>query len=193
MSATGTTLKGNADMKEIIRDYRRAYRKMILGYWISTLVVIGAFFLSGVILHGKMMVPAILAAAFLFGLSCFLSFNILIKEPGRFKQYFNGLPDNVRERVIAQYPKASRLGQSRFMEEYLIFYNERRIVLLVFKEIMSVDDRGRTLAIKNLDGTETFMPVRAGEMSAVIMAVLRSKNPRIKFMIGGKKVNLNKK
>ena len=79
------------------------------------------------------------------------------------------------------------------MKEYLIFYHDRKIELLKFGEIKSVDDRGRVLAIKCLDDREIFMPVRVGETSAIIMAVFRAENPRIKFMIDGKKVNFNKK
>lgn len=180
-------------MKEIIRDYRKAHSRTIFGYWISTAVIVGVFFLSGVILQRKTAIPAAIVAAFLVGLSCFLSFSVIVKEPARFKRYFGELPPNEREAVLAQYPKASKLGVGRFMKEYLIFYHERKIELLKFGEIKSVDDRGRVLAIKCLDDREIFMPVRVGETSAIIMAVFRSENPRIKFMIDGKKVNFNKK
>ena len=180
-------------MNKIISDYRRANTRVLVGYWLCTLLVIAGFFLSGVIFKTYLAIPALVLALFLTAVSVITTLNITVKVPHKFKREFEILSPDIQASVSKQYPKAAKLGASRFMDDCFIYCSGRQICLLRYDEIRSVEDRGKELGLTLRDGKTSALTVHAGENPAIIMAALRSKNNRIKFFINGKEVDFNKR
>lgn len=180
-------------MDKIISDYRRANARVPIGYWICTVFVTAGFFLSGVIFKTRLAIPSLILALFLMTVSVITTLDIAVKFPRKFKREFEMLPPDTQSSVSKQYLKAAKLGANRFMDDCFVYYSGRRIGLLRYDDILSVEDRGKDIGLTLRDGKTSALTVHAGENPAVIMAALRSKNDRIKFFINGKEVDFGKK
>lgn len=173
-------------MNRIISDFRRYYRKKIIIFWVEFAVIALGLAVSGVIVREKTRLMAIIVLASLFALTLWNTLSILVIAPRDFGKRLSELPEKTRTEIISQYQSAKDMGGRWFLEEYVLFHRNRKIVLLRYDEIRSAEPKGFNLELKLQDGKTELLPIKPDENPAVTVAVLRSREPRISVMLNGK-------
>ena len=106
--------------------------------------------------------------------------DALITAPCRLKAQLEALPENELEEVISSYPDAKSLGERWFLPQHILFYTNRRAVIIRYDAIKTVSpDKNGDLRLGTSCG-DIVMPVKAGENAAIIYAVLHGKNKELK-------------
>ncbi len=172
-------------MKKIISDFRRAYRKKIIFYWAEFAVIALGLTLSGAVVREKTRIIAWVVLAGLLLLTIWVTISTL-SAPRKFSKKLSRLPEKTREKILADYGTTKDMGGRWFLEEYVLFYRNRKIELLRYDEIRSAEPKGFSLELRLLDGKKALMPVGPAENPAVLIAALRSRNPQISAMLNGK-------
>lgn len=176
--------------KIIISDYRRESRSFPIRWWAVSVIEILIYVFTGMFLKEDL--RRILAVGFsviFVGMSLYVTLDVMVFEPQRFKRRLNAFPENERDALLEQYEKAPMIGKRRFLEEYLICFFNMRIVLLKYSEIRSAELKGYNLLL-DIGGKKPIkMPFDADENPAVIVAALRSRNSKISVIINGKVVD----
>lgn len=182
----------------LISDYRREFRFAALRWWIVTAIIAAVFLFTGMFKReGVMLIAAIAAMVFFAVMSVYSALFVFVIEPMRIKKRLGAFPEDKRVEFLGQYEKAARLGQRRFLDEYVIFFRNMRTVFLKYSDIRSVELKGRALLLDIGGEKPEKMPFGFDENPAVLVAVMRSRNPDISVIINGKIVesmeNKNKK
>ena len=174
-------------MEKIIADYRKTFTPTLIKYW--AMAVLFALGLSlAVLANRKLLIPAIVISAYFIIMSVVGTLEVAVNEPARFKKTLGGFPENERNKISAEYGKAAKFYRKWFLEEYLLFYLKRRIMLIRYDEIESAESKGFKIWLKMTEGRMTALPLLPNENPAVIIAALRVKNPNISVLINGKVV-----
>ena len=174
-------------MEKIISDYRKTHRGTLIKYWAMTVLMTLGLSMA-VLGNKKLLIPAIAVSAYFVIISLFGTLEITVNEPARFRKKLEALPESDRNGIISQYEKSAKFRCKRFLDEYLLFYLNRKIMLVRFDEMQSAEPKGFKLAIGLSGGRMTVLPLYPDENPAVIVAALRSKNPDISVLINGKVV-----
>lgn len=178
-------------MERILSDFRRSRSGMLLRCVIIAVVISAAAWLplifSGGWAEWAVWAWAIVAAA--LSLMCLVLLikafiEILSAAPRKLKAQILALPEEERSEILREYPSAKTLGERWFMPSHILFYTNRRALVLRYDAIkLVVQKKNGDLLLATSSG-DIAMPVRAGENAGMIFAVLRSRNPEIKA--GGK-------
>ena len=172
-------------MKSITREFYRAHRSIPLRYFIVTAICAAAFFFTGSYTGENSRLVAIIASALMGTLTLWSLIDVLI-APMLFKKQLGRLSENEREELVSGIESASKLGKRWFAENYLMFFAKRRIRFVRYDDLQSADLKGGKLFLKLADGTETPLPFEMNENPAILVAALRSRNPDISVILGGK-------
>lgn len=103
----------------------------------------------------------------------------LIIAPKKLAAQLSALPEQERADIIAAYPQAKTLGERWFLPDHILFYTNRRAVILRYDAIKTISPQGDDLRLGTSAG-DIIMPVKSGESSAIIYAVLHGKYPEMK-------------
>ena len=174
-------------MEKIISDYRRFFLPTIVKYWVMTALMAIGMGLAAYA-NRKLIIPAVVLSGYFAVMSIIGTADIALREPHRFKEMLLELPENERSKIAAEYEKAAKFHCKRFLEEYVLFYLKRRIMLVRYDEIESAEAKGFKIWLRLSGGRMTAVPLFPSENPAVIVAVLRAKNPDISVLINGKVV-----
>lgn len=99
----------------------------------------------------------------------------MVTAPRRLKRQLNALPENELEEVISAYPSAKSLGERWFLPEHILFYTNRRAIIVRYDAIKRISpEKDGDLRLGTSVG-DIVMPVRSGECAAIIYAVLHGK------------------
>lgn len=178
-------------MERILSDFRRGRSGMLLWCVIITVVICAAAWLpllfSGSWTEWVVWAWAIVAAA--MSLTCVVLLikafvEILATAPRKLKSQLLALPDEERSEILREYPAAKTLGERWFMPAHILFYTNRRALVLRYDAIKTVVQKKNGDLLLATSSGDITMPVKAGENAGIIFAVLRSRNPEIKA--GGK-------
>lgn len=172
---------------KLLADYRREFRLTALRWWIVTAIIAAVYLFTDMFKReGVMLIAAIAALAFFAVMSVYSTLFVFVIEPMRIKKLLNGLPDDKRAGVLAQYEKAAKLGNRRFLDEYLIFFVNMKMVMPKYSDIRSAELKGRNLLLDIGKEKPLKMPFDFDENPAVLVAVMRSRNPDISVILNGK-------
>ena len=169
----------------IIGDYRKTFLRAPIGYTVSAVFVAAGFLLSGAFTKMPYAVIAGVCTAVFCGLAAWAMLDLFVLSGRRLAKKLGGMPEEKKAELLAQYERAPSLGKRRFLGEYLLFYRSRRIELLRYDEIRSAEPKGFKMILELLDGKIERLPLEPDENPAMIVAALRSKNPRISVKLNG--------
>lgn len=105
--------------------------------------------------------------------------EMLYFAPKKLAAQISTLPEQEREAVIYAYPEAKNLGERWFLPEHILFYTNRRAMILRYDAIKTVSPQNGDLRLGTSSG-DIIMPVKSGENAAIIYALLHSRNPALK-------------
>ncbi len=170
---------------KIIKDYRKTFRHVIIGDWISTVLIIIAFVLSGVYVKFPLVIFAVICTVVMCGIAIWQTLGILVLERKRFVRRLNSLPEVDKEKILSRYESVHDIGKRWFLDEYLLFHRNRHIELLRYDTILSAEPRGFKLELELPGGKIERLGLGPDENPAMIVAALRSKNPDISVKLNG--------
>lgn len=172
-------------LKKLLSDYRRESRSFPIRWWIVTAIEAAVYIFTGMFQKGDFRtVLAIAFTAAFVTMSVYVTLYVFVLAPLGIKKRLKGMPCTVSE----QYEKAPKLGKRRFLEEYLIYFYNMKMFLVKYSEIRSAELKGFKLLLDTGGKKPLKMPFDADENPAIIVAALRSFNPNISVILGGKLV-----
>ena len=178
--------------KKFTKDYYKAYISIPVRYLFVLAFCVVGFALTGTYSGEKTRVLAIVLTCFMAGVVLWALIDILT-TPKRFLKNLKKLPDNKEDEILSGYEKASKIGNRWFMENYVLYYENRSIRVLSYSEITSVEPKGNKLVLGLGEGEKpAAMPVEPDENPAMLAAALRSKNPNIAAIVNGKVIDIEK-
>lgn len=110
----------------------------------------------------------------------------------RLRKQLNDLPQEERDGIITEYPRAKTLGERWFLPEHILFYTYRRAMIFRYDEIKTISPKKDGDLLLTTSHGDVTMPVRRGENGGMIYAVLRSRNPDIRADFGNTSQNSGK-
>ena len=171
---------------KIMEDYRKSFFHVIIGDWICAVLIVAGPALSGSYADFPRVVPAVVCTIGMCGIAIWQTLGILVLERRRLIKRLNDLPEGDKEKILSQYASAHDIGKRWFLGEYLLFHRNRHIELLRYDMIRSAEPKGFKMELVLLDGKTERLGLGADENPAMIVAVLRSKNPLISVKLNGK-------
>lgn len=177
-------------MKKILSDHQKAVRIIPLRWWTVTAVEFAlCFFIGAFRSEGISKILAIASTAFFSAVSAVITIIAFWITPMKFKKRMNSFSETEQNSIAEQYERsAAELGYRRFLDEYLICFIGLKILLLKFSEIRSVGLKGYELLLDTGGKKPVKMPFGAEENPAILVAAMRSRNPKISVIINGKAV-----
>ena len=180
---------GNSEdgLKKLLSDYRRENRPYPIRWWIITAIEVLIYIFTGMFRKGDFRTVLAIAftAAFVF-MSVYVTLLVLVITPQIIGRRIKALSDGAA--VYEQYEKAPKLGRRRFLEEYIIYFYNMKMFLVKYSEIKSAELKGFNLLLDTGGKKPLKMPFEADENPAMLVAALRSRNPDISVILGGKVV-----
>lgn len=169
-------------MNKISREYYRTYR-----FSAFFLLIWAAFISFALFLTTKdnetLFVYAIIASAAVFAYALAMAI-ITLAEPAVFEKKLLKLPENEREEI--QNGSFTKIGKRRFYEHFVLYYQGRKIRLVKFSDIKTIEPKGANLILTLNGDKKAKLPAEPEENSAMLAAALKSKNPEISVIINGK-------
>lgn len=175
-------------MDRIIKDYRRFSRFSLPFDWLRAALVAATFALTGMFSRPGFRVAAIILTAGMVGISLYATLNALVFAERRFKKRMSALPEKERSDIVNQFENAVNFGYRWFLEEYLLYFTNTRIVLIKYSEILSAELKRNKLILQLSSGKPAKIDLSPDENPAVLVAAMRSKNPDISVILNGKVV-----
>ena len=175
-------------MKRIYSDFLKSQVSSLVRYAVINAICIGAFFLTGIFQKEKTRAAGIIVTIFLAGIMAWALVDVFIAARVKLSQQLSALSESERAEIISGYDSASVVGKRRFYKSgWLLLYSYRRVVILRCEEISAAEDKGAVIFL-SVGGKSVLMPVEPNENSAVLLAMLKQFNPKIKILINGKPV-----
>lgn len=174
-------------MKKIISDFGKRVRPFIIRFWIGTILIFGILFISRSFSEESTRVMAFIIFGVIILILLFNTVEYLFLCAARFKKKFTSLPKTEQDEIAEQYEKTKPLNEKWFLEDYLLCFRND-IILIKYSDIQKVELWRHKLRLHLTDNTIQPLPTRIDENPAMIVALLRSKNPDISAMIDGKVV-----
>lgn len=172
-------------LDKIIKDYRKTFRRVIICDWISAVLIIIAFVLSGVYVKFPLVIIAVIFTAIMCGIAIWQTLGILVLERRRLVRRLNSLPKGDKEKILSRYESAHDIGKRWFLDDYLLFFRNRHIELLRYDTILSAEPKGFKLDLELPGGKIERLGLGPDENPAMLVAALRSKNPNISVKLNG--------
>lgn len=169
-------------MKEISREYLKLYRSVIIQLWVIAAVCTAAFAIAGAFKNDKPLFAVIVCG--IFGSIALFATVLILLAPKLFEIELKKSSDEVQREILTG--KYVELGARRFYENHLLFFSRRKINLVRYDEIKTVEIKSiMKMELLLESGKKLALATNPDENSAVIAAAFKSKNPRIKFVING--------
>ncbi len=176
-------------MDKIIKDYRKFSRITAIPFdWLRAGLVAAVFALTGMYARPGFQIAAIVLTAGMVGISLYATLNSLIFAERRFKKRMFALPEKECSDIANQYESAVNFGYRWFLEEYLLYFTNTRIVLIKYSEILSAELKRNKLILQLSSGKPAKIDLTPNDNPAVFLAAMRSKNPQISVILNGKVV-----
>lgn len=125
-------------------------------------------------------------AVFVVYTAVYTTLSVTVFERRRLQAALGGIPQSERETLLSQYETAHTIGNRKFLDEYLIFFGDARLFLLNYRDIRSAELKGYKLLLDIGEKKPVKMPFGAEENPAILVAVMRSRNPNISVILNGK-------
>lgn len=176
-------------MDKILKDYRKFSRITAIPFdWLRAGLVAVVFALTGMYTKPGFQIAAIISTAGMVGISLYATLNALVFAERRFKKRMSALSEKERSDIADQYENAVNFGYRWFLEKYLLYFTNTKIVMLNYSEILSAELKRNKLILQLSSGKTAKMDLSPDDNPAVLVAAMRSKNPDISVILNGKVV-----
>lgn len=179
-------------MQRIVSDYLKRVRPAVARLWAGTLSTLAILFISRSFSRESTRVPAFIIAGGIILLTLLCTVEYLILSAARFKKKFISLPETEQNKISEQYEKAKPHNKKWYLEDYLLYFRND-IMLVKYSDIQKAELWRRKLRLHLTDNTVHFLPTWIDENPAMIVALLRVKNPDLRVIIDGNEVDITKK
>lgn len=177
-------------MERIISDFRHSRIGMLMRCSIMAVVICVVAWLPLLLSDGWVewvkyawVIVAATLSVICVGLLIKAFVEIHITAPKKLLRQLQTFPEAEREEIFREYPAAKTLGERWFMPQHILFYTYRCAIVLRYDAIKQVIQKKDGDLLMVTSAGDITMPVKTGENSGIIYAVLRSRNSDIQ---GGK-------
>lgn len=171
---------------KIYKDFLKANRFALIRCWLigAGELVLVFFARSSSILKWGLLV----LAAWVFGIAVKSTLDVAVFSKRKLEADLLAIPEEERTALLEQYEKAHFFGGRKFLDEYLVFFSDTRIVFLKYTNILSAELKGYKLLLDVGGKKPVKMPFGVDENPAVLVAAMRSHNPNIRVILNGKSI-----
>ncbi|MDE7229736.1 MAG: hypothetical protein K2N56_04580 [Oscillospiraceae bacterium] len=130
----------------------------------------------------------LIIAVWILGLAVMATLDVAVFSKRKLEASLFSMSEEERAALFEQYEKAHSFGGKKFLDEYLIFFLETKIFFLKYTDILSAELKGYKLLLDIGEKRPVKMPFDAEENPALLVAAMRSRNPKISVILNGKVV-----
>lgn len=172
-------------MGEIKREYYKEYRLSVIIVWVWAIIMCLCV-LNPNKSKSAAVLCAVCGAVVLYALALTIA---TLCAPLLFKKKLNKLNESEKDEVLNG--KYTKIGLRRFYEHFFLYYFSRNIQIVKFSDIESIEPKGNKIKLMLKNGKKSTVFISNGENSAMLSAAIKSKNPDISVIIGGKIIKNN--
>ena len=178
-SGKGSILKKH---RVVLKDFYKFQLPAVLGYTLTAIACAAAALMLSE--NGGVLFWASLAVVvFMTALLIILLISVLRNAPMKYAEQVADFPEDVQDELLLEYSSAKKVGTQRYMSRVMVFFRVRNIYAVQYKDITGAAPKNRDLLLYLKDSEEPLrIPCPANNMSAIVFAYLRSKNPDIKII-----------
>ncbi|MBP1544080.1 MAG: hypothetical protein J6A16_08275 [Oscillospiraceae bacterium] len=168
-------------MKQILKDFYKYHLTPTLGYLLSVACVIGGMLLAGVYTNDDLAWLGIAVTVFFAAMLIYQCVSVYIIAPLHFRKQVASLSEEHAEELFSEYPDAKKAENHHYMSDMVLFYCNRRMIIVRYKDISAITTKRKDLLLYLNDSAKvTLMPCPVDGLCAVAFAYMRDKNPDIK-------------
>ncbi len=130
----------------------------------------------------------LIIAVWILGIAVKATLDVAVFSKRKLDANLLSMSEEERTALFEQYEKAHSFGGKKFLDEYLIFFFETKIVFLKYTDILSAELKGYKLLLDIGEKRPVKMLFGAEENPALLVAAMRSRNPNISVILNGKVV-----
>lgn len=166
----------------VLRDFYKFQLPAVLGYTLTAIACAAAALMLSE--NGGVLFWASLAVVvFMTALLIILLISVLRTAPMKYAEQVADFPEDVQDELLLEYSSAKKVGTQRYMSRVMVFFRVRNIYAVQYKDITRAAPKNRDLLLYLKDSEVPLrVPCPANNMSAIVFAYLRSKNPDIKII-----------
>ena len=169
-------------MKKILKKFYKASAGTVVFYTIICAVIIGAFFLTGVFAKEKTFNAGVLASAFIILSDLIMLVQVFIIAPNRLRSQLSKLLPEEQTAVTEGFDTAQPMGSRYFLKDFAIVFSYRRIYLLRYTDIISIERGQRNLFLTLISGKSIVIEFGYNEDLGQTLAAFMLKNPNIRLL-----------
>lgn len=169
-------------MKKILKKFYKASAGTVVFYTIICAVIIGAFFLTGVFAKEKTFNAGVLASAFIILSDLIMLVQVFIIAPNRLRSQLSKLLPEEQTAVTEGFDMAQPMGSRYFLKDFAIVFSYRRIYLLRYTDIVTIERGQRNLFLTLISGKSIVIEFGYNEDLGQTLAAFMLKNPNIRLL-----------
>ena len=174
-------------MKKILKKFYKASAGTVVFYTIICAVIIGAFFLTGVFAKEKTFNAGVLASAFILLSDLIMLVQVFIIAPNRLRSQLAKLSPEEQTAVTEGFDTAQPMGSRYFLKDFAIVFSYRRIYLLRYTDIITIERGQRNLFLtlirgKSIRVKSIVIEFGYNEDLGQTLAAFMLKNPNIRLL-----------
>ena len=169
-------------MKKILKKFYKASAGTVVFYTIICAVIIGAFFLTGVFAKEKTFNAGVLASAFILLSDLIMLVQVFIIAPNRLRSQLAKLSPEEQTAVTEGFDTAQPMGSRYFLKDFAIVFSYRRIYLLRYTDIITIERGQRNLFLTLISGKSIVIEFGYNEDLGQTLAAFMLKNPNIRLL-----------
>ncbi len=167
----------------VLKDFYRSQLPSVLGHLITVVAAVAAVLMLYPMENKLFFWLALGVTAFMLVLLIMRAVGIYHTAPSKYREQVSAFPEDVQDELLREYPSAKIVGTQRYMSRVMIFFRNREIFAVQYNDIAGAAPKNRDLLLYVKDSEEPLrVPCPANNMSAIVFAYLRSKNPDIKII-----------
>lgn len=169
-------------MKKILKKFYKASAGTVVFYTIICAVIIGAFFLTGVFAKEKTFNAGVLASAFILLSDLIMLVQVFIIAPNRLRSQLAKLSPEEQTAVTEGFDTTQPMGTRYFLKDFAIVFSYRRIYLLRYTDIITIERGQRNLFLTLISGKSIVIEFGYNEDLGQTLAAFMLKNPNIRLL-----------
>ena len=169
-------------MKTILKKFYKASAGTVVFYTIICAAIVGAFFLTGVFAKEKTFNAGVLASAFIILSDLIMLVQVFIIAPNRLRSQLSKLSPEEQTAVTDGFDTAQPIGSRYFLQDFAIVFSYRRIYLLRYTDIVSIERGQRNLFLTLKSGKSIVIEFGYNEDLGQTLAAFLMKNPNIRLL-----------
>ncbi len=169
--------------RAVAADLLKQQLPATFGHILVTAAVIAAFLTSGIAEHKTLRWVGLAAVILMTALLIARIVVVYYSAPLKYMRQVQALSEKQQEKLLNEYPNAKKMAQHRYMDELMIFFTRTKIFVVRYEDITGIQAKKRDLLLHLKDKEEPLLlPCPSRNVSPVVFAYLRSKNPDIKII-----------